>query len=43
MIFFDENEQIKFPSGGILHYFVKYNLGGKRITEIIILFSRDDA
>jgi len=27
--FFDENDQIKLPSGGTLHHFVKYRLGGR--------------
>src|SRR5450759_4792405 len=33
--FFDENDQIKLPSGGTLHHFVKYRLGEEGINEVI--------
>jgi hypothetical protein len=32
--FFDENDQIKLPSGGTLHHFVKYRLGEKGINDV---------
>ena len=35
--FFDENDQIKLPSGGTLHHFVKYRLGEEGINEIMML------
>src|SRR5450756_1697232 len=35
--FFDENDQIKLPSGGTLHHFVKYRLGEERINEVMML------
>ena len=35
--FFDENSQIKLPSGGTLHHFVKYRLGEEGINEIMML------
>ena len=35
--FFDENRQIKLPSGGTLHHFVKYRLGEEGINEIMML------
>ena len=38
--FFDENGQIKLPSGGTLHHFVKYRLGEEGINEIMILLGK---
>jgi len=35
--FLDENDQIKLPSGGTLHHFVKYRLGEEGINEVMIL------
>ena len=35
--FFDENDQIKLPSGGTLHHFVKYRLGEEGINEVMML------
>lgn len=35
--FFDENGQIKLPSGGTLHHFVKYRLGEEGVNEIMML------
>ena len=35
--FLDENDQIKLPSGGTLHHFVKYRLGDEGINEIMML------
>ena len=35
--FFDENDQIKLPSGGTLHHFVKYRLGEKGINDVMML------
>ncbi|AKB24620.1 hypothetical protein MSMTP_1151 [Methanosarcina sp. MTP4] len=35
--FFDENGQIKLPSGGTLHHFVKYRLGEEGINEVMML------
>ncbi len=35
--FFDENDQIKLPSGGTLHHFMKYRFGEEGINEIIML------
>ena len=34
---FDENGQIKLPSGGTLHHFVKYRLGEEGINDIMML------
>ncbi|AKB57659.1 hypothetical protein MSBR2_1143 [Methanosarcina barkeri 227] len=35
--FYDENGQIKLPSGGTLHHFMKYRLGEKGVNEIMML------
>src|SRR5674476_1320343 len=35
--FCDENGQIKLPSGGTLHHFVKYRLGEKGINDVMML------
>ena len=35
--FYDENDQIKLPSGGTLHHFVKYRLGEEGINEVMML------
>src|SRR5674536_36643 len=35
--FFDENDQIKLPSGRTLHHFVKYRLGEEGINEVMML------
>jgi len=35
--FFDEDYQIKLPSGGTLHHFVKYRLGEEGINEVMML------
>ncbi len=35
--FFDENGQIKLPSGGTLHHFVKYRLGEEGVNEIMMM------
>ena len=35
--FYDENDQIKLPSGGTLHHFVKYRLGEEGINELMML------
>ena len=37
LFFLDENDQIKLPSGGTLHHFVKYRLGEEGINEIMML------
>ena len=31
-----ENDQIKLPSGGTLHHFVKYKLGEEGINEVMM-------
>jgi len=38
--FCDENGQIKLPSGGTLHHFVKYRLGEKGINDIMMLIGQ---
>ena len=38
--FFDENDQIKLPSGGTIHHFVKYRLGEEGIKEYLNLWKR---
>ncbi len=35
--FFDESGQIKLPSGGTLHHFVKYRLGEEGINEVMLM------
>jgi len=37
LAFLDENEEIKIPSGGTLHHFVKYRLGEDGINEIMMM------
>jgi hypothetical protein len=35
--FFDDVGQIKLPSGGTLHHFVKYRLGEDGVNEVMLM------